>query len=331
MLADRREPYRERIAETLMGLATAERGRAELVQSSVQALGFLGTNDGEGALDRRIRKTLMADFRDQQAQRFALVALAKVGARPGATRPEVGIREAAGHLMDRLSRERSDLRAWSGLACGVLAHDLVVLGYSVPTIASLQQSVRLTLVEERDPTSRGALAISCGIMGATDAVPLLLGLLEREREDDCRGHLAVALGLMRALEALAPVNEIVDQSRYRPELLKRAATALALLDDKDAVPKLLRLLGEARGLATQASISSALGLIGDQRSVVPLVAMLGNENLTERARGFAAVALGIVGDKEALPWNSKLALDADYRAAPATMTDASGTGILDIL
>ena len=49
------------------------------------------------------------------------------------------------------------------------------------------------------------------------------------------------------------------------------------------------------------------------------------------ARGFAAVALGIVADKELLPWNSKISADINYVATTSTLTDASGTGILDIL
>jgi HEAT repeat protein len=256
----------------LIDLACAEKGRAELVQSSVQALGFLGTNDGDDALDRRIRKTLAGTFRDQQSQRFALIALARVGARAGSSRPEVGVREAASTLLARLDREHGDLRAWAGLACGVLARGLVDAGYSLPVIASLQQSVRLTLADERDPSTLGALAIACGIMGATDAAPHLLELLDREHDDDCRGHVAVALGLMGTREALAPVNRILDVSRYRPELLRRAAIALALLGDKDAVPRLVGLLAEAKGLATQASIS-ALRMIGDLRRS-PLVGML---------------------------------------------------------
>ena len=332
MTGERREAYRQRIAEALIRLATAERRRAQLVQSSVQALGLLGTNDGEDELDRRIRKVLAGSFRDQQAQRFALVALAKVGARAGATKPEDGVREVAGSLLDHLARDRNDLRAWAGLSCGILARGLIDAGSSSPVIGSLQKAVRLTLQEERDPTGRGALAISCGIMGVRDAAPDLLGLLGKERVDEARGHLAVALGLMGAREGLEPVNRIVDESRYRPELLTHAAIALALLGDADAVPKLVGLLGESRSLATQASLSSALGFIGDDRSVLPLVTMLGNKALTERARAFAAVALGIVADKELLPWNSKIAQDIDYRAAPATLTDpGTGTGILDIL
>ena len=63
-----------------------------------------------------------------------------------------------------------------------------------------------------------------------------------------------------------------------------------------------------------------------------LVTMLQNDTLTDSARGFAAVALGIVADKELLPWNSKIGVDLNYRASTSTLTDqSSGTGILDIL
>ena len=71
---------------------------------------------------------------------------------------------------------------------------------------------------------------------------------------------------------------------------------------------------------------------GDQGSITPLVAMLKNQDITDSARGFAAVALGIVADKELLPWNSKIAEDLNYRASTQTLVDSSsGTGILDIL
>ena len=43
-------------------------------------------------------------------------------------------------------------------------------------------------------------------------------------------------------------------------------------------------------------------------------------------------SLGIVADKEQLPWNSKIGMDLNYRASTQTLTDQSaGTGILDIL
>ena len=52
--------------------------------------------------------------------------------------------------------------------------------------------------------------------------------------------------------------------------------------------------------------------------------------LGELSRAFAAVALGGVADKEMLPWNSKIGVNMNYRAAVETLTN-SRTGILDIL
>ena len=49
------------------------------------------------------------------------------------------------------------------------------------------------------------------------------------------------------------------------------------------------------------------------------------------ARGFAAVALGIVCDKQDLPWNTPIAKNTNYRANVSTLTNGVGTGILDIL
>jgi HEAT repeat protein len=113
--------------------------------------------------------------------------------------------------------------------------------------------------------------------------------------------------------------------------LKQSAIGLGLLGDKKIVPDLITMLGEARSLASQAAVASALGFIGDSRSIDPLIAMLeSTPGVGATARGFAAVALGIVGDKEALPWNSKISTNINYRANTATLT-GEGQGILDIL
>ena len=129
-----------------------------------------------------------------------------------------------------------------------------------------------------------------------------------------------------------PITEIVKDSTYRPQLLQQASIALGLLGDQNVVQDLIDTLANSKSLATQAALSAALGFIGDKRSIDPLVEMLGNKNLTDRARGFAAVALGIVADKEELPWNSKIAQNLNYIASTQTLNDnAGGTGILNIL
>ena len=52
--------------------------------------------------------------------------------------------------------------------------------------------------------------------------------------------------------------------------------------------------------------------------------------LMEKPMGFNAEQVGGVADKELLPWNSKIAVDMNYRAAVETLTNGS-SGILDIL
>ncbi len=94
------------------------------------------------------------------------------------------------------------------------------------------------------------------------------------------------------------------------------------------------MLKVAKGLSSQASIASALGFIGDAGSVEPLTRMLlgdGGKPASDVARGFSAVALGIVCDKEEFPWNMKLSTNVNYRAEIETLTNNKGDGILDIL
>ena len=113
--------------------------------------------------------------------------------------------------------------------------------------------------------------------------------------------------------------------------MRQAAIGLGLMGDTTLVPDLLVMLGQAKTLASQAAVASALGFIGDARSIDPLVAMLQRKEISETARGFAAVALGIVADKESLPWSAKVSININYRANTSTLTTPEGTGLLDIL
>ena len=63
------------------------------------------------------------------------------------------------------------------------------------------------------------------------------------------------------------------------------------------------------------------------RSVAPPLA---SAPRAPRERAFAAAALGGVGDKDALPWNTLIARDMNYMATVDTLVNGS-TGVLDIL
>ena len=177
----------------------------------------------------------------------------------------------------------------------------------------------------------GAFAVALGLRRCEDASRLLIETLRDTGDDGTRGQITIALGMIGDGAALGPIQEVLRRSKYRPELLRQAAISLGLLGDKDLVPELVELLHGASSLSAQASIEQGLGAIGDVRSIDPLLAMLADTEVNARARSFAAVALGIVADKEPRPWNAKLAIGVNYLASTTTMIDGKGSGVLEIL
>jgi hypothetical protein len=327
---------REQAAKDFMQrISKRSKEEKEIQQSCVQALSLLGDND-EDPLDVEIRKVVFdvpKSVGDQQARHFGMIAAGRLGGTVGTGKDAgsgKGIDEITKHLSTQLSKGKSSLRPWAGLAMGVMGWNLNKSNED-HGVGNLSKALQNALRDEKANDKVGAYAIAVGILGDTEAETILIDKLNRLKDDEARGYVAVGLGLMNSRAAIEPIQAIVTESKYRPELLKQAAIGLGLLGDKELVNDLLNMLAEAKGLATQAAISSALGFIGDQRSIDPLVEMLQNKDITDKARGFAAVALGIVADKEPLPWNSKLAVDLNYRAATTTLNDTEGTGILNIL
>jgi HEAT repeat protein len=336
LLAGLPEPYHARYRAEIAAelFERIEDDRQDVVQSCIVALGQLGTNDGKDMLDGRIRRVLVnvpRTLSDPQARAFAMIATASVGARYGVEQTGTGIDEAKEFLVDQLAWGKNAVQPWAALGCGVLAWRIRDVGGAHPALESLERALRAGLDDEGSPEKLGAYALGAGLARSEASVPRLMRLLEKELQDDARGQVALALGLLQHGEASELLRTIVARSKYRPALLRDCSIALGLLGDKDVGTQLVRQLEEARSLAAQSAIVSALGFIGDRRSVEPLLALLGNRLANEKARAFAAVALGNVADKELLPWNSKIGVDLNYRAAPATLSDPlTGTGILDI-
>ncbi len=329
---------RSAVAKALMqSLAEGSKDDTAMQQSCILALGVIGDCD-EDPLDESIRSTLMRvkeTLTDQQARRFALIALAQSAGHPGPGLGDpiqgVNTRDAGENarrfLLAELSK-KSPIRPWAGLALAVLERSLDDARQASSSDAKLV--LRLCLAEARTPDDLGVFAIACGVVRDLGAKEILLKHLATVRDVEARGHTAIALGLLNEQSAIAPIEDIVKHSKYQGELLRSAAIALSLLDDKQVVPDLIAMLSSATSLSSQAAISRALGTIGDSRSVSALVDLLHNNQATDLARAFGAVALGIVADKEDLPWNAKIGVGSNYRANTASLTDGKG-GILDIL
>jgi HEAT repeat protein len=330
---------RDIIATALMEpLGEHSKAQDAIQQSCALALGQIGDCD-EDPIDKKIRTALMEvkdKVTDQQTRNFALISIAQAAGRPGSgagdtifavntTNKKENVRS---YLLDQLAKGKNAVRPWSGIAIGVMERSLD--DHKQPSSADTKLAIRSALGEAKSPEDIGAFSIATGIVKDQGAKDILLKNLDGVRDIEARGYTAVALGLMDVRDSVAPIQEIVRKSKYQPDLLKSAAIGLGLLGDKQLVPDLIEMLKTSQGLSAQAAISSALGFIGDSRSIDPLVAMLENKEITDLARAFAAVALGIVADKEDLPWNSKVSVNINYRANTTTLTDGKA-GILDIL
>ncbi len=335
-LAEGTESYEEhkaKVAKELLWRFDKKKSKEqnEVLQSCAIALGLLADSD-QDELDKEIRKALLeSDVSDLQTQYYTQIALAHAAGKRGDGEEGFlkGLEEVKKHLGKGLGSRKGDERAWYALAIGVLGDMLTDAG-EVGKL-NLEVQLRELLQDSKTPSEVGAYAIALGILKDLESEEPMLAKLREMREEEARGYLCVGLGLMNASAAIDEIQKIIKESKYRADLLKQAAIALGLLGDKKLVDDLIAMLQESTSLATQASLSTALGFIGDARSIDPLVQMLADKSITERARGFAAVALGIVADKEPLPWNTKIAVDLNYRASTETLNSQEGTGIINIL
>jgi HEAT repeat protein len=240
-----------------------------------------------------------------------------------------GLRVAREFLAERLADGRSTDRSWAALALALLERSVADSGLAQSNQTTEQ--VRRAFVRSKSPQELGALAISLGVIRDSDSASALLKKLDEINDDRARGYICIGLGLMDAREGVETLRDLLATSRYRTLLIREVAISLGLLGDKEVVDDLVEQLRAATSLTAQSSIASALGTIGDARSIKPLLDMLQDQEINVRARAFAAVSLGIVADKEPLPWNAKIAVGVNYAAGTPTLTDGVGAGILDIL
>jgi HEAT repeat protein len=309
------------------------REREEVRQSCILALGQLVDLDEDAAdADARAELRRMADHGALQEKAFALIALGQIGGRPGSGSGSAkSLNLIRGLLVEKLTGGSTGARPWAALGLGICEREIEDLGSSA---FAPNEDVKIALRSALRGASQeivGAYAIALGIARDTEAAVLLHGRLLDVRESGQQGYVALALGMIGASGSRTEIQRIIRESKYKPDLLRQAAIALGLLGDKSLVPELVAMLADAKSMASQAAVASALGFIGDARSIDPLVEMLQQKQITATARGFAAVALGLVADKESLPWNAKISININYRANTSTLTTPEGTGLLDIL
>jgi HEAT repeat protein len=318
----------ERVTTDMLD-ALADAREDELVRRGcVLALGRIADAD-EDELDRRVRATLTDVARRERPLRgFVSIALARIGARPG-----TGIGAGANAhavqvaLTKRLASGNSTDVAWSALALGLLGHGLVEAERGVP------DSLREVLRQGLEVSSAGPLVAVFALAAGLARDPAgLEGIAERlaDLEGEDLGRAGLALGLLGNVEARAALQARLADGRHDPLVLADLATALSLLQDRELVDELARLLDDCACDSSRVAVAVALGRSRDARALAPLRELVLDPTGQEAVRACAALSLGALADPDERRWSAWLSSDLNYLANPASLTCTTAEGILDL-
>lgn len=307
----------------LLRLLNGRRTENLVRQSCAIALGRLGTPEDIDAIAGL--KALVEHEKDDGAANFAMIALGRIcgAAATEPARHAEMLKEVDRLLLRQLTRPRTkQLLPFAATACALVAR-------SYPADHA-QRAVYVDKLLEawndtKQPEHVAALSIALGLSGSAEAGKLLLKRFLSSSDRTQNGYLAEALGLMRygpAQEAL--LKRLADDAdpTYRVKL----AVGLGLMGNRDVSEQLVGTLREARTLWVTSSAARAIGRVGDRGAIAPLDAIAADAGRPGMARGFACVAIGLIGEKTLLPWNTRLADGANYLAAFPIQSE-----VLDIL
>lgn len=333
---DKSTYFKDMFVKDIEGKSKTKRSNDHIFQSCALALGQMvlpmeeeKPKDKDAAREAEYCRVLLDQYRnakDAQTRYFSILALGQIG---GQGNRDILIRE-----FDKANKALE--KPWIAVAMGVYAFNKYeaakAKGRTPEPERPFGETLKGSLDDLKNPSALSGVAIGLGLLQYKDAADALRSLLvKNSSQDELAGYLSIALALMGDDRSIEDIRNIVQKSVRRPDLLKQASIALGKLGDKTVADELQKLLGDNdSNLAKLSAVASALGFIGDRRTIEPLKSMLFDTSITELSRAFAAVALGGVADKESLPWNSKIGVNMNYRAAVETLTDKQA-GILDIL
>ena len=272
-----------------------------VAQSSAIALGILADASDKktsAALQKMIRSG-----RDLAAKNFSIMGLGQIG----------GIVNR-NFLVGRLKKGNRFEKTFSAIALAVYFEK-----YEDPEQIEICKMLHKDFNSVKNPDERGAFSIAMGIMKYDTAGPDILKTLKKGGQAGMRSHLCLSLGLMGYSKSISHVQSIVKE-RGDIDLRRNAAIALGLLGDRGAMAYLQKEMeNSANSKAVHGAVAEGLGYIGDVSAVPSLVKYVRDrKQVADVTRAFAAVALGLLGDKDPLPTLSTISKNNNY----LTRTDA---------
>ena len=317
-----RDAEHERAKERLVKELTAEGRHNAIRQSTALALGSLCLPAETHAADDACSQALADYYKngiDQQTRYYAIASLGRIGGEANRKRL----------MLLYANSNRTEEKPWIAIALGLVARQRRLRdGTLDPDLgAMLLSDLRSIEVD----TARAGLALALGLCAHEPAVPDLRALIDTKFLHEVQaGYVVVALAMLADHGAAGDIVDVMRNALRRPFVLQQCAVALGHLGDPDAVPALLEMQKASESTATMAAIASALGELRDRRAIDPLIAALKDTERSMLARAFVAAALGGIGDKDALRWNTAIARDVNYSALVDTLSNGSN-GVLDIL
>lgn len=311
---------KQRLIDELSG---SERRHNAILQSAAMALGSLSLPASDCAEDAEVRQALLHYYTagsDQLTRFFAVLSLGRIGGDANRTALLTVYRDA----------NKAIEKPWVALALGLCAQQRALAAGGV-----VDDEVGRLLLRDFEASdaydAKSALALAVGLCGYTPAAAALAARLDDGiRNDMLVGYVAIGLALLDDKASADKMVAVMQGAARRPFVLQQCAVALGRLGDARVVPILQEMLAKSDSAAVLSAVANALGQVGDRRSIEPLVAALQDKERPRLAQAFAAAALGAIGDKDPLPWNTEIAVGMNYMATVDTLTNGS-TGVLDIL
>ena len=181
---------------------------------------------------------------------------------------------------------------------------------ALATIATPAAFSALTsALDDKSSLVRAAAITGIGASGDASYVPLIASHLAGEKEIFVRKTAAYALGRLQGPAATAAlVTALRDKM---DEVRGAAAVALGQYPDASAVEPLILSLSDKSDFV-RASAAQALGINGrSAKAAVPALIALLTSDKNVLAKREAAIALGLIGDRSALPALNQAQMDKD--------------------
>lgn len=293
----------------------SRRASAVVQRSAALAAGALAeraTEDGRKEAVEALLKTLGRAGSDTTTRNFALVSLGRIGTE-----------KAILALLDEAENGVYGARAFAAL--GLSTHVFFVdRAAAEKRGAPLDPDLRRRIVDKlaqqsgrvKDAETRAAFLLARGLVKDASALDELVDVVARPGDTTLRGFACVALGLLGdTRDQVKDTLYLALAERRNVDLRRDAATGLGLLRDAGTVPYLLGEMRTASSFVVQGQIVTAIGTIGDQRALAPLVTLLADRSQPVQVRALAAVGLGLIGDARPVPPLARLSRDYNYRAS----------------